>query len=598
MRFARAIRARLQAMDPRRVDALLAGAFLVEARARGAAPLPGRALRGRRRRLHRRAGRGAAAAPPQPAGVARCWPGARSWPSSRSGARSTTTSTAASSSSILLLFSFGLHETGRAGSRPGWASPTPPSVAGSLLDAYPDHGPRRDSGLARVRRRPDPARARDQQPLAAQRGAAREGGAAPARPRRAGRAGRGGRAHPHRRRAARRGRARAERDGRAGRRPPGGSPGATPTRARERVRGRRGHGPRGARRSCAACSACCAARTRSSALAPQPSLRHLAALVRAHADRRPAGSSCRVDGEARPLPAGVDLTAYRRACRRRSGGALEHGAAGRAQVTVRYSPTRSSSRCSTTAPPARDRRRARRARACAPLRRADAGRPAAPRRARGRAPGCPWAVRRDRAVAPAADADPARSRPRGRRGAVRGGRARGAHGRASRRARPAPARRRRRLAARWRGAGRTRSRSPPWRSAPWCSRARCWPTRPTTSSPFVALMLFRYGAGAYADGRSALAALAIMLAGIATVVRARARTAVVGDVVFPTAFGSLAWLVGRAVRTRTAADGGAARGRGCATRGGPRGRGGCAPWPRSAGGSRARCTTSSPTASA
>jgi signal transduction histidine kinase len=44
-----------------------------------------------------------------------------------------------------------------------------------------------------------------------------------------------------------------------------------------------------------------------------------------------------VDGEARPLPPGVDLTAYR-LVQEALGGALEQGAAGRAQVLVRYRP--------------------------------------------------------------------------------------------------------------------------------------------------------------------------------------------------------------------------------------------------------------------
>ncbi len=71
-------------------------------------------------------------------------------------------------------------------------------------------------------------------------------------------------------------------------------------------------------------------------LAPQPGLRHLAALVRR---TQAAGLrvELRVDGEARPLPPGVDLTAYR-LLQEALGGALEHGAAGLAQVTVRYKP--------------------------------------------------------------------------------------------------------------------------------------------------------------------------------------------------------------------------------------------------------------------
>jgi signal transduction histidine kinase len=72
------------------------------------------------------------------------------------------------------------------------------------------------------------------------------------------------------------------------------------------------------------------------ALAPQPSLRHLDALVR----RTAAGGlpvALTVEGEARDLPAGVDLTAYR-LVQEALGGAQQSGAAGRAEVTIRYQP--------------------------------------------------------------------------------------------------------------------------------------------------------------------------------------------------------------------------------------------------------------------
>jgi signal transduction histidine kinase len=72
------------------------------------------------------------------------------------------------------------------------------------------------------------------------------------------------------------------------------------------------------------------------ALAPQPSLRHLAALV----DRvRASGLPVRlqVDGEARELPPGVDLTAYR-LVQEALEGAITLGAAGSADVVVRYRP--------------------------------------------------------------------------------------------------------------------------------------------------------------------------------------------------------------------------------------------------------------------
>lgn len=69
-------------------------------------------------------------------------------------------------------------------------------------------------------------------------------------------------------------------------------------------------------------------------LAPQPSLRHVASLVR-RSEAAGLPVELVVEGEPRPLPAGVDLTAYR-LLQEALGGALEEGAAGRASVTVRY----------------------------------------------------------------------------------------------------------------------------------------------------------------------------------------------------------------------------------------------------------------------
>jgi len=72
------------------------------------------------------------------------------------------------------------------------------------------------------------------------------------------------------------------------------------------------------------------------ALAPQPSLRHLSALVqRTRADGLPVALD--VQGDERPLPAGVDLTAYR-LVQAALLGALEQGRAASAEVTVRYRP--------------------------------------------------------------------------------------------------------------------------------------------------------------------------------------------------------------------------------------------------------------------
>ena len=72
------------------------------------------------------------------------------------------------------------------------------------------------------------------------------------------------------------------------------------------------------------------------ALAPQPSLRHLDGLVRRScAAGLPVELT--VDGDVRELPPGVDLTAYR-LVQAALTGALEQGAAGRAEVKVRYAP--------------------------------------------------------------------------------------------------------------------------------------------------------------------------------------------------------------------------------------------------------------------
>jgi signal transduction histidine kinase len=70
------------------------------------------------------------------------------------------------------------------------------------------------------------------------------------------------------------------------------------------------------------------------ALAPQPSLRHVSSLVkRLEAAGLPVELG--IEGEARELPVGVDLTAYR-VVQEALGGALEHGNAGRARVELRY----------------------------------------------------------------------------------------------------------------------------------------------------------------------------------------------------------------------------------------------------------------------
>ena len=72
------------------------------------------------------------------------------------------------------------------------------------------------------------------------------------------------------------------------------------------------------------------------ALSPQPSLTHIDGLAtRVTAAGLPVALS--VSGAPRPLPAGVDLTAYR-VVQEALGGARDRGRAGRAEVTVAYGP--------------------------------------------------------------------------------------------------------------------------------------------------------------------------------------------------------------------------------------------------------------------
>jgi signal transduction histidine kinase len=72
------------------------------------------------------------------------------------------------------------------------------------------------------------------------------------------------------------------------------------------------------------------------ALAPQPSLRHVGSLLR-RIGAAGLPVELAVEGPERELPIGIDLTAYR-VVQEALGGALEHGRAGRAQVSLRYAP--------------------------------------------------------------------------------------------------------------------------------------------------------------------------------------------------------------------------------------------------------------------
>jgi signal transduction histidine kinase len=68
--------------------------------------------------------------------------------------------------------------------------------------------------------------------------------------------------------------------------------------------------------------------------------------------------------------------------------------------------------------------------------------------------------------------------------------------------------------------------------------------------PFIGILLFAYGAGAYADGRRAYLGLLVMAGGVLAV-SAMSPNQVAGDYIFPTAFAVVSWLSGRALRTRT-----------------------------------------------
>jgi signal transduction histidine kinase len=72
------------------------------------------------------------------------------------------------------------------------------------------------------------------------------------------------------------------------------------------------------------------------ALAPQPSVAHLELLAQ---QLREAGLpvELRIEGEPRPLPPGVDLSAYR-IVQEALTNALKHAGPARARVTVKYAP--------------------------------------------------------------------------------------------------------------------------------------------------------------------------------------------------------------------------------------------------------------------
>ena len=114
--------------------------------------------------------------------------------------------------------------------------------------------------------------------------------------------------------------------------------------------------------------------------------------------------------------------------------------------------------------------------------------------------------------------------------------------------------------------------------------------------PFLSAMLFSYSGGRLPRRRAARTlALAIMCGGV-LLVTVLSPSQIAGDYIFPTAFGAIAWLAGRGVRTRTRLTEELHEAAVREQEAHERRR--CAPRPTSAAGSRARCTTSSRTASA
>ena len=283
------------------------------------------------------------------------------------------------------------------------------------------------------------------------------------------------------------------------------------------------------------------------ALAPQPSLRHLDGLVRrSQAAGLPV--SLTVDGDARELPPGVDLTAFR-LVQAALTGALEQGAAGHADVTVRYAPDGVEVEVLDDGAAAVDRELLGvRERVSLYGGRLHAGRQALrrPRGARAAAGGrrvvsALWrrAVRatpieRDRVFAVllfiAAEIEVA----------IVGGDA------------PLPVLML--IAAGY-------SIPFAWRRihplgvvcvvvASVAGEAILLTDTTAYFIPFVGILLFSYGAGAYVDGWRAYLGLLVMAGGVLTVT-AVSPDPTPGDYIFPTSFAVVTWLSGRALRTRT-----------------------------------------------
>ena len=107
-----------------------------------------------------------------------------------------------------------------------------------------------------------------------------------------------------------------------------------PDQARGAIRSIEQHGPRGARRSCGGCWARCGPTEDPGPAAPQPGLESLDELAE---PVRAGGLEVvvRREGEPAPLPAGVDLSAYR-IVQEALTNTLRHARATRAEVVLRY----------------------------------------------------------------------------------------------------------------------------------------------------------------------------------------------------------------------------------------------------------------------
>ena len=412
------LRARVRALPPGRADLLLAGAFLLETQVELSC-------------LDASAGTVLAVARRCSSSWRSAWPRAAARRSSppRSVFAALTVHGAArrlgeyvawsgpSSSAFIVSYSLGANLEGRGAGRRAWRWLV------ALVTAMAHRSTRRSDdaaqprlGLARDRRRADARRPAAAQPRAPEPRAARRRPSARARAReRAAERGGGRGAHADRRRAARRRRARAS----AMIVQAGGARRLRRARPGTRARGAFAAVEKTGREALTELRRLLGVLRREDeelALAPQPSLAPRRSLVRARRARPACRSSCASRARRAPLPAGVDLTAYR-VVQEALGGARERGRAARATRARALRGRRRRARGRRRRRP-RGRRAARHRASASPLYGGELRAGAAPRRRPRRAR--PAAAREARREAPGAAStrgrSTGRSRSRGRRG--------------------------------------------------------------------------------------------------------------------------------------------------------------------------------------